>query len=380
MCWLGLPVLSEAGITVYMSLGSLYEQATHIAVAEVASVDRDKKIIKFKILEPVKGRFPESEFVQSYEKGGLLPLERELLASWVERGKKVVWMHNDAVTVTFTGTFWYVAVPGKDSKITSSAFTHMDFPLSTTYHGNPESMAKALAKLGKGEEVAVTFLKDQNLFPVSRIRQGTVIRAKARLKQGEYARKDWIGIGSDGEKIPMVIRHPLLKPLDEHGKYLSLTKDDCMPIDWNTPKFDDSIWKKGKARIGYGEGEVRKQIATLVDGSTTRILYRRSFEVFKELVGPEGEPFVSMRILLTGAGEIFLNEKSIFRVEQKDAADQLLEKHVAISPALFRTGSNILAMRIEPAPMKRNLVLDCELVLDRVEWKIVPNEELPKKN
>src|SRR5947208_3741134 len=92
LCVLGVMVLSASSAHAYIggppaSLGMMCSWSTHVAIVEVAKLDREKNVIIYRKLRAVKGKWP-NEFMRH-----TIPAaspDRALIFQWAEDGKTTV--------------------------------------------------------------------------------------------------------------------------------------------------------------------------------------------------------------------------------------------------------------------------------------------------
>src|SRR5436190_41663 len=100
------PPAASAVIEVIPTLGQVINDATNIVVLEVEKVSLEKKVIIYKKLADLKGRYP-IERVHHQIAGGLSPREPKMILDWAAPGKTAVWFHDGKVGQTCIGNYWY---------------------------------------------------------------------------------------------------------------------------------------------------------------------------------------------------------------------------------------------------------------------------------
>lgn len=174
-----------------MTLGLMCGWSTHVMIARVERLDRNKNLIFFRKVRDVKGKWP-AETVRHYFNPALP--NRQYVMDWVEPGKTVVmcalesykWGH------TYIDGEWYAANTG-DWQLWN--VSHSEPALLALYAGRVSRLAEAVGKVVAGQEVIVPVLENG---PEIAKRRGKFMRIKASLKRPDLNQKrDFVGWGKD---------------------------------------------------------------------------------------------------------------------------------------------------------------------------------------
>ncbi|MCI0636216.1 MAG: fibronectin type III domain-containing protein, partial [Actinobacteria bacterium] len=179
----------------------------------------------------------------------------------------------------------------------------------------------------------------------------------------------WTPVVSAQQEVALVPRGAVWRYLDDGSDQETA---------WRQPGFQDLTWRAGSAQLGYGDGDE----ATVVSYGPFAIAkyittyFRRSFPV----ANPRDHVRLRLRILRDDGAVVYLNGVEVVRsnilpfleVEQGTPAfddvsgDDEDEFHeFAVSPALLRAGSNVLAVEIhQSSQFSSDIGFDLELIGD----------------
>jgi hypothetical protein len=176
-----------------LSLGMMCYWSTHVMVARVERVDRDKGVVVFRKVRDVKGRWPSEVIRHVYPPGFA---GRAHVLHWIEVGKTVVicalesyrWSH------TYVDSEWYAAnTPDWQNWNVS----HSEPLLLRMYSGRTDRLADAVTAIVAGREVVVPGMVDGNLADLQH-RRAARQRLRASLKRLDYnPKRDLVGPGGD---------------------------------------------------------------------------------------------------------------------------------------------------------------------------------------
>jgi hypothetical protein len=137
---------------------------------------------------------------------------------------------------------------------------------------------------------------------------------------------------------------------------------------WRARSFDDSTWRSGTARLGYGDAGN----ATTVAANRTGYAFRRSFDV----QNPAALAGLKLRILRDDGVVVWLNGAEVWRDNMPSGSVRMTTpaasyvagdaettwRSVNLSPAGLVTGRNVLAVSVHnEAPASSDIRFDLEL-------------------
>jgi hypothetical protein len=175
------------------SLGMMCSWSTHVAIVEVAKLDREKNVIIYRKLRDVKGKWPNEFMRQTIPAASA---ERALIFQWAEVGKTTVicalesykWSH------TYIDRHWYASVTNDWQWWNVS---HSEPILLRTYCGKPERLIGAVSSILANKEVIVPCMVGDNPAELAQ-KTAKIQRLKASLKLTDYnPKRDFAGWGSD---------------------------------------------------------------------------------------------------------------------------------------------------------------------------------------
>ena len=152
------PSTARAYIDIIPSLGRLVADARAIAVLQVEKVDREKRIVLFRVTEvlanPDQVQIPDK--VRHLIGGGTHPLESKQLLDWAKPGKTAVALIAGKVAITCIDHEWYEV-----SQIDPATWslTRGRSELTFAYSGMAETFRTSLVEILAGKEVTVTAVR-----------------------------------------------------------------------------------------------------------------------------------------------------------------------------------------------------------------------------
>src|SRR5262245_6987069 len=156
---LGTTAPSWAYIAAMPTLGKVTKDASHIVVLVVDKVSRDKQVVIFKKVADLKGK--ESPDAARHKlTAGFHPRQARTILDWAEPRRIAIGFHNEKVSVTCLGGFWYECAAAEDSWWTMTAGRP---ELSYAYTGSTAKLRDHLTAMLAGREVVVTALKYRQL-------------------------------------------------------------------------------------------------------------------------------------------------------------------------------------------------------------------------
>jgi len=211
------PVLPYIDHIAIYTLGFVVNQSTQVAVLRVDRVSRDKKVIVFRKIEDLKGRFPQEECkVQVTD--GFRSHESHLFLGWADPGRTAIAFSDGTTTQLCLGTLWYEVVSRPEAP-TWWIMTHLQSNLSYAYHGSAPKLVRAVSEMLAGKEAVISVVgyagdsanQRRQLFKnIFRGKDELVVRQKASLKMPSYA-YDYtpsllVGFGAGGpEDVPPLL-------------------------------------------------------------------------------------------------------------------------------------------------------------------------------
>lgn len=193
-----------------------------------------------------------------------------------------------------------------------------------------------------------------------------VLEARATDNSSAVAVSAPVNITVTGPPLPLVAAGARWKYLDT-GANLGTT--------WRALNFNDAAWASGPAQLGFGDGDE----GTVVNGgpSTNRFIttyFRHAFVV----ANPTTVGALTLRLLRDDGAVVYLNGTEVVRnnlptgavtfstlaVTNAGAADELNNFYAsAVSPALLRAGTNVIAVEVHQAAINSS-DLSFDLALD----------------
>ncbi len=176
-----------------LSLGIMCNWSTHVMIAKVDKIDRDKNVVIFQKVRDVKGKWPSDVVRQFFNPG--LPTRGHVM-NWAEPGKTVMfyalesykWSH------TYIDGEWYASNTADWNNWTVS---HSEPLLLRMYAGRPNRLADASEQILLGKEVVVPGMVDGPMDDLIKKKAGYQ-RLKASLKLLDYnPKRDLVGPGKD---------------------------------------------------------------------------------------------------------------------------------------------------------------------------------------
>ncbi|MSU35419.1 MAG: hypothetical protein EXS36_09950 [Pedosphaera sp.] len=184
---------------------------------------------------------------------------------------------------------------------------------------------------------------------------------------------------SDGERtasddVSVSVTRPgfdgVLFPFESTWKYFDQRADQGTA--WRAVDFDDSLWKTGKARLGYGDAA-----NTTIQGGPAGQRYptayfRRKFTVTNRTRITEATAW----LIRDDGGVVYINGKEAFRNNMREGdigfedpasnvvgnADEVTPVDTLIDPSLFRDGENTVAVEIhQQNPGSSDLGFDLQI-------------------
>ena len=143
---------------------------------------------------------------------------------------------------------------------------------------------------------------------------------------------------------------------------------------WRAVGFDDSTWKSGVAQLGYGDGDESGIVSYGPNASAKYVTtyFRHTFQV----ADPTAFGSMTLRLLRDDGAVVYLNGQEVFRSNmpagtiayttlastQIWGTDETTFKSTTLSPALLRTGKNVVAVEVHQADRtSSDLSFDLEL-------------------
>ena len=103
-------------------------------------------------------------------------------------------------------------------------------------------------------------------------------------------------------------------PINSEWKYLD-TGDRLDKVDWTAIEYNDSEWKRGKAELGYGDGDEGTAVDRGSEPSSkfhTTIYFRKEFQM-----GESTDKSLLINLLRDDGAAVYLNGRELFRSNMK---------------------------------------------------------------
>jgi hypothetical protein len=347
------------------SLGQVVHESTNIVYVELVKVNTEKNLLIYRKLADLKGKHEGDEIKHNIGKRGFHEREWKTIMNLAQPGERAVFFYNGQGSETCQGTYWYQCY----NEGAWWALSHGEPFLLRTFYGDVDSMAEAVKKIIKGEEVVVTCLADANKNDLH-LCKGKVQRLKASSKRLEYnAKRDFVGWGSDGSIVEQFKTVELLPASSSGWTFIPAAMAAKIGDRWINPAFNDSDWRKGKAPIGYGEDELTKRQGTIVAEQGQAFLFRRVIDVSDEVLRQAGAKF-QLNIASDDCAVAYLNN---VLVDKEDADHEFAywNREIELPRKFLKPGRNVLAIRVLNKPGSSDLYLDAELT---VSYPLAPKK------
>src|SRR5262245_64568242 len=185
MCRLSLAFLigfisfcsARAYIEAPHSLGQVVHESTNIVYVELARVNTEKNLLIYRKLSDLKGKHEGDEIKHNIGQRGFHEREWKTIMKLAQPGKRAIFFYNGQGIETCQGTYWYQCY----NEGAWWAMSHGEPFLLRSFYGDVDTLAEAVKKIVKGEEVVVTCLADANKNDLH-LCKGKVQRLKASLK------------------------------------------------------------------------------------------------------------------------------------------------------------------------------------------------------
>jgi hypothetical protein len=143
---------------------------------------------------------------------------------------------------------------------------------------------------------------------------------------------------------------------------------------WRALGFDDSAWKSGAAKLGYGDGD-EATVVSFGSSSTGKFIttyFRKTFSV----ADPAAVAELAMRLLRDDGAVVYLNDIEVYRNNMPagtighttrasspiGGADEKVWLSALLNPALLVAGNNVIAVEIhQDSPSSSDISFDLEL-------------------
>jgi HEAT repeat protein len=158
---LGTTTPAAAYIAAIPTLGKVITDSGHVVALRVDKVSRDKQVVIFSKVADLKGQ-GAPEVVKHKLTDGSHPRQARTVLDWAEPGKIAVCFHNEKVSLTCIGGFWYECAAGEDPWWTMTAGRP---ELAYAYSGSPAKLRDAVTAIVAGRETVITALKFRLIKP-----------------------------------------------------------------------------------------------------------------------------------------------------------------------------------------------------------------------
>jgi hypothetical protein len=354
---LSYAAVAHAYIEVPHSLGQVVHESTNIVVMEVSKINTEKNLIIYKKLGDLKGKHQATEIKHNIGKRGFHEREWKTIMQWAQVGKKALFFYNGQGSETCIGGYWYQAYNEGEWW----GLSHAEPFLLRTFYGEADTLAEAVTKMLKGEEVVITCFADGNKNDLHQ-RKGKLQRMRASLKKLNYdAKRDFVGWGGDGAVVEEFKTIELLAASSSGWLYLPASAVAKDKDAWITPQFNDAQWRKGKAPIGYGEEELNTRKGTIISEKGQPFVFRRAVEIPEDLMRQPGAQF-RLAIASDDSATVFLNGNQIDH-DTEDHEFAYWNREIDVPVKALKPGRNVLAIFVRNGAISSDLYLDAELTV-----------------
>jgi HEAT repeat protein len=152
---LGTAPPAPAYIAALPTLGKVTRDAPHVVVLRVDKVSREKQVVIFSKVADLKGT-DAPDVVKHKLTDGSHPRQAHMILDWAEPGQIAVCFHNEKVSVTCIGAFWYECAAAEAPWWTMTVGRP---ELSYAYSGSTARLRDHVTAIVAGRETVVTALK-----------------------------------------------------------------------------------------------------------------------------------------------------------------------------------------------------------------------------
>jgi hypothetical protein len=176
-----------------LTLGMMCYWSTHAALVRVEKVDKEKRVIVYRKVRDLKGKWPAEVIRHAIGPGAG---DRQYILDWAEPGKITLtfalesykWSH------TYVDSLWYASNTADWQWWT---FSHPEPILLRGFSGKPEKLVAAAGAVLAGQEVVVPCMVDVNPQDLA-ARRAKLQRLRASMKRLDYnAKRDFVSWGGD---------------------------------------------------------------------------------------------------------------------------------------------------------------------------------------
>src|SRR5262245_186730 len=158
---LGAAAPTPAYIAALPTLGKVTRDAEHVVVLRVDKVSREKQVVILSKVADLKGT-DAADVVKHKLTDGSHPRQAHMILDWAEPGQVAVCFHNDKVSLTCIGAFWYECAAGEAPWWTMTVGRP---ELSYAYSGSTAKLRDHVKAIVAGRETVVTALKFRLFTP-----------------------------------------------------------------------------------------------------------------------------------------------------------------------------------------------------------------------
>jgi len=194
-----LPLGAGAYIDTCPSLGTVVASSTSIVILQVDKVSVDKRVVIYKKIADLKGKYPAEQIKHQITDGGH-PREPKGILDWARPGRTAIGFINDKTSLTFIGRQWYESAAGEAPWWT---MTRGCPELLYSYAGTVDRLRQASLDMVAGKEVVVPAVSyagtaSQGGFAMaihyrSSLRGVPLCRLKASVKLTSYRPEQLVG-------------------------------------------------------------------------------------------------------------------------------------------------------------------------------------------
>lgn len=168
---------ANAYVDISPSLGQIIKDAESICVFQVDKVSVEKRIVVYKKVADLRGRFPDG-VIRHHLAEGFHPREPRIVLDWAEPGEKAIAFINGRSCLVCIGNYWYECASTRDGWW---AMTTGRPELSLAFFGPADNLAEALVDILQGKEAVITAITHgdkQGVYQYSSVAFQKVLRGK----------------------------------------------------------------------------------------------------------------------------------------------------------------------------------------------------------
>jgi hypothetical protein len=178
------------------TLGQIIQESTNVLEMRVEQVDKQKKLIVYRKIRDIKGKWPAEVIKHSIAGAGLGPTEVPTIMNWADVGQTAVFFTNGGASETCISNYWYQTYAGD-----WWSFSHGEPYLLRTFAGRPEKLVPIVATIVAGQEAIAPCMVDGDKKALQ-TRAARIQRLKVSLKLMAYdPKRDFVGWGGEDFRL-----------------------------------------------------------------------------------------------------------------------------------------------------------------------------------